>query len=57
MDTPDVIGLERVERLFAEKEWLMYMNRYLLQSGIISCKEYECMVEKIAARTSKKKSR
>ena len=58
VDTPDFIGLERAERLFAEEEWLMYMNRYLCQTGIISAKEYECMVEKIAARSSRlKKSR
>lgn len=45
----------RTEILFAEEAWLSYLNRQLWQSGVISKKEYECMVEKIAARSSRTK--
>ncbi len=40
---------EREKRL-AEDIWLNYFNRYLLEHGTISEKEYKKMTEKIAAR-------
>lgn len=46
---------ERVEQHFAEEAWFSYLNRHLWQSGVISKKEYECMVEKIAARSPRTK--
>jgi len=41
---------ERLEQKFSKEAWLRYFNGYLLKSGTISQKEYERMVEKIAAR-------
>ena len=43
------------EQRFAEQAWLTYFNRYLREAGSITSKQYECMVEKIAARGSKMK--
>ena len=41
------------EKQFAEDAWLNYFNRYLLEHGTISEKEYKRMTEKIAIRKSK----
>ena len=38
---------------FAEEAWLNYFNRYLLEQGVISEKQYKKMTEKIATRKSK----
>ena len=38
---------------FAEEAWLNYFNRYLLEHGAISEKQYKKMTEKIATRKSK----
>ena len=46
---------ERAEQQFAEEAWLKYLNKSLWQSGVISTKEYECMIEKIAVRSSRTK--
>ena len=52
---------ERAERAFAERCYLSYFNKFLLDSGTISKKEYALMSEKIeqrcAARTRSKSSR
>ena len=44
---------EKEEQQFAEEAWYSYLNKYLLQTGVISMKEYECMIEKIAAKFSR----
>ncbi len=41
------------ELSFAEDAWLNYFNRYLLEHGSISEKEYKAMTEKIANRKAK----
>ena len=46
---------ERAEQHFAEEAWLTYLNKSLWQSGVISTKEYEYMIEKIAAKSSRLK--
>ena len=38
---------------FFEEAWLNYFNRYLLEQGVISEKQYKKMTEKIATRKSK----
>ena len=43
---------EREIRL-SEDLWLNYFNRYLLENGTITEKEYKKMVEKIANRKAK----
>lgn len=47
------LSAEERERRMAEDMWLNYFNRYLLEQGIISEKEYKQMIEKIAARKAK----
>ncbi len=47
------LSAEERERRMAEDMWLNYFNRYLLEQGTISEKEYKHMVEKIAARKAK----
>ena len=41
---------EERELRLSEDFWLNYFNRYLFENGIITEKEYEKMVEKIANR-------
>lgn len=42
------------ERHMAEDLWLNYFNRYLLDHGAITEREYKLMTEKIAARKTKR---
>ena len=42
------------EKKVAEGVWLDYFNRYLLEAGIITEREYAQMTEKIAERNSVK---
>lgn len=44
---------EAREKQFAEDAWLHYFNRYLLENGTISEKEYKRMTEMIASRKSR----
>ena len=44
---------EKLEVRFAEDAWLNYFNRYLIEEGTISEKEYNKMTEKIANRKAK----
>ena len=48
-----VLTDEEREKRFAEDVWLNYFNRYLLENGTISEKEYKQMTEKIASRRSR----
>lgn len=48
---------ERLERAFAECTWLEYFNRYLYAHQVITEREYKLMVEKIAKRCGKQRSR
>lgn len=50
------VDSEKNEQLFAEESWFTYFNSYLLSSGAITQKEYERMVEKISARSSRLKN-
>ena len=45
---------EEREKRMAEDIWLNYFNRYLLEHGTISEKEYKRMTEKIAARKARR---
>ena len=42
-----------IEKNFIEEAWLMYFNRHLFENGVISAKEYKCMVDKISSITKK----
>lgn len=44
---------EEREKRMAEDIWLNYFNRYLLEHGTISEKEYKRMTEKIVTRKTK----
>jgi hypothetical protein len=53
MSSPQDKSAEREQRM-AEELWLNYLNRYLVEAGVISQKEYTRMTELIATRKSKK---
>jgi hypothetical protein len=53
MNSPQDKSAER-ERRMAEELWLNYLNRYLVEAGVISKKEYSKMTELIATRKSLK---
>ena len=49
-----VLTNEEREKRMAEDIWLNYFNRYLLEHGTISEKEYKKMTELIAIRKLKR---
>jgi hypothetical protein len=53
MSSPQDKSAER-ERRMAEELWLNYLNRYLVEVGAISQKEYTRMTELIALRKHSK---
>ena len=49
------LDIDSAEKQFAEQAYLMYFNKFLLESGIITVSEFKHMLEKIAAKGSRVK--